>query len=137
MAVSGRRVLAFGVRRFAVRPKPYDTAAEQGLTFVGLVGLIDPPRAEAGAAIATCHEAGIVPIMITGDHPLTARAIGERLGLEVGDRAIITGVELAALSPEEFSRRIAELRIGEQYGAARRQLRDDRPRRPRRPAHLR
>lgn len=112
MAAGGRRVLAVGVRRFATRPEPYDAArAERGLSFVGLVGLIDPPRPEVGAAIATCHEAGIVPIMITGDHPLTARAIAERLGLAAGDRAVITGVELAALAPEEFSRRIDELRV--------------------------
>jgi Ca2+-transporting ATPase len=112
MAAGGRRVLAVGVRRFATRPDPYDAArAEHGMSFVGLVGLIDPPRAEAAAAIATCHEAGIVPIMITGDHPLTARAIGERLGLATGDRAVITGVELAALPPEEFAARIDELRV--------------------------
>jgi Ca2+-transporting ATPase len=112
MAAGGRRVLAVGVRRFATRPEPYEAArAERGLSFVGLVGLIDPPRAEAAAAIATCHEAGIVPIMITGDHPLTARAIAERLGLAAGDGAVITGVELAALAPEDFSRRIDELRV--------------------------
>jgi Ca2+-transporting ATPase len=112
MAAGGRRVLAVGIKRFTARPEPYDAAAaEQGLSFVGLVGLIDPPRAEAAAAIATCHEAGIVPIMITGDHPLTARAIGERLGLITGDRSVITGVELAALPPEELARRLDELRV--------------------------
>jgi len=112
MAAAGRRVLAVGVRRFASRPEPYDAAvAERGLSFVGLVGLIDPPRPEAGEAIATCHAAGIVPIMITGDHPLTARAIGERLGIAAAEHAVITGRELAAMSPDELSRRIGELRV--------------------------
>jgi Ca2+-transporting ATPase len=111
MAADGLRVLAVGVRRFTARPESYEAAAEQGLTFVALVGLIDPPRPEAGEAIAMCHDAGIVPIMITGDHPLTARAIGERLGIATGERALITGGELASLSAEEFSRRIGEVRV--------------------------
>jgi Ca2+-transporting ATPase len=112
MAADGLRVLAVGVRRFASRPERYDSgAAERNLLFVGLIGLIDPPRPEAAGAIATCREAGIVPVMITGDHPLTARAIGERLGLVVDDRAVITGSELAALPPEEFAQRVGELRV--------------------------
>jgi Ca2+-transporting ATPase len=112
MAAEGRRVLAIGVRHFASRPEGYDEGvAEQGLTLVGLVGFIDPPRPEVGEAIATCHRAGIVPIMITGDHPLTARAIGERLGLATSEQAVITGAELAALSGDELDRRIGELRI--------------------------
>jgi P-type Ca2+ transporter type 2C len=112
MARSGLRVLAVGVRRFASRPEPYHPAAvERGLTFVGLIGLIDPPRPEVREAIASCHDAGIEPIMITGDHPLTARAIGGRLGLGIEERAVITGAELARLTPEEFSSRIGELRV--------------------------
>jgi Ca2+-transporting ATPase len=78
---------------------------------VGLIGLIDPPRPEVAAAIATCHEAGIVPVMITGDHPLTAYAIARRLGLVADDRATITGTELAALSPEQLAERVDELRV--------------------------
>jgi Ca2+-transporting ATPase len=112
MAADGLRVLAVGARRFARRPERYDAAAaESGLELVGLVGLIDPPRAEVAAAIADCHEAGIVPIMITGDHPLTARAIGKRLGLVTDERAVITGTELAALAPSELAERIGELRV--------------------------
>jgi len=112
MAADGLRVLAVGARRFARRPERYDAAAaESDLELVGLVGLIDPPRAEVAAAIADCHEAGIVPIMITGDHPLTARAIGKRLGLVTDERAVITGTELAALAPSELAERIGELRV--------------------------
>ncbi|HEX7236295.1 MAG TPA: cation-translocating P-type ATPase [Gammaproteobacteria bacterium] len=112
MAADGQRVLAFGVRRFAARPQRYDAQlAESGLTFVGLVGLIDPPRVEASTAIASCHEAGIVPIMITGDHPRTARAIAARLGLSTDGQAVISGTELALLTKEELEQRVAKLRV--------------------------
>jgi Ca2+-transporting ATPase len=112
MAASGLRVLAVGVRRFPARPERYaPEVAERELTFIGLVGLIDPPRPEAAAAIASCHAAGIVPIMITGDHPLTARAIGERLGL-IGERgAVVTGAELARFSREELEQRVGTFRV--------------------------
>jgi Ca2+-transporting ATPase len=112
MAAEGLRVLAVGVRRFAERPPRYEPGAVEGrLVFVGLIGLIDPPRPEVAAAIATCHEAGIVPVMITGDHPLTARAVAKRLGLVVEDRSVITGTGLAALSREELAERVDELRV--------------------------
>jgi Ca2+-transporting ATPase len=110
MAAEGWRVLAIGVRRFA-SPDAFHEAGERGLDFIGLVGLIDPPRPEVAAAIDTCHDAGIEPIMITGDHPLTARAIGARLGLTADESAVITGTELAKLSPSEYARRIGELRV--------------------------
>jgi Ca2+-transporting ATPase len=75
------------------------------------VGLIDPPRPEVADAIATCRAAGIVPIMITGDHPLTARAIGRRLGLAEENDRVITGADLAALSPDELASAVRETRI--------------------------
>jgi Ca2+-transporting ATPase len=84
---------------------------EHDLEFVGLVGLIDPPRPEAKVAIATCIAAGIVPVMITGDHPLTARAIAQRLGLLSTDEELITGPQLAALSPGDFGHRVRNLRV--------------------------
>jgi Ca2+-transporting ATPase len=111
MAAEGLRVLAVGIRRFAAKPEPYDVEAERGLTLVGLIGMIDPPRPEVADAIATCHAAGIVPIMITGDHPLTARAIGERLGLTTSQGAVVTGGELAALPPGELDKRVGEVRV--------------------------
>jgi Ca2+-transporting ATPase len=112
LAAAGLRVLAIGMRRFAEPPQPYAAeTAERDLEFVGLVGLIDPPRPEAAEAIALCHSAGIVPVMITGDHPLTARAIGKRLGLVAHEAAVITGAELAALSPAQLAERVGELRV--------------------------
>ena len=104
MAADGLRVLAVGARRWAQCPDTRDAAAvESGLVFVGLLGLMDPPREAAAPAIADCRRAGIVPVMITGDHPVTARAIASRLGLgrdgaAVADDELMTGRELAALT---------------------------------------
>ena len=80
--------------------EPTIEEVERGLTFLGLVGMIDPPRPEAKAAVAVCRQAGIKPVMITGDHVVTASAIARELGiLQEGDRAI-TGAELDAMSAE-------------------------------------
>jgi Ca2+-transporting ATPase len=111
-ARDGMRVLAVGLRRFAERPLPYEPAsAERELELVGLVGLIDPPRPEAADAIAQCHAAGIVPIMITGDHPLTAEAIGRRLGLLTDAESAVTGAELAKLPPRDLVDRVGKIRV--------------------------
>ena len=84
---------------------------ENGLTFMGLVGMIDPPRPEAKAAVAICREAGIKPVMITGDHVVTATAIAKELGIfEDGDRAV-TGSELDKMSEEEFEKVITEISV--------------------------
>jgi Ca2+-transporting ATPase len=112
MAADGLRVLAIGMRRW---PRPPDEVeacvVERDLTLLGLVGLLDPPRPEAQDAIQMCRSAGIAPVMITGDHPLTARAIARRLGMLGEQGAVLTGAELAALSPEELRRRVAEVRV--------------------------
>jgi Ca2+-transporting ATPase len=86
---------------------------ERDLDFVGLIGLIDPPRPEVSAAVATCRSAGIVPVMITGDHPLTARAVARRLGFLAEDdaTALMTGPELAVLPDGELERRIRDVRV--------------------------
>ena len=112
MAATGLRVIAVATRRF---PGPAAEVTldqlESGQTFLGLVGLLDPPRAEAAASVATCRTAGIMVVMITGDHPVTARSIGTRLGiLDPGDE-VLTGAEVAALSPEELGRRAATTRV--------------------------
>jgi Ca2+-transporting ATPase len=77
--------------------------AEKGLTFLGLVGMIDPPRSEAKEAIARCHSAGIRVAMITGDHPVTAEAIGRELGLLRKGR-VVTGAELDAMNEDALRR---------------------------------
>lgn len=100
MAAEGLRVLAFA-DRILPDEKNNQSVVESELTFIGLVGLQDPPRPEVREAIATCQRAGIRTIMITGDHPLTARAIGRQVGLN-GDQDILTGPELDQLSDDEL-----------------------------------
>jgi Ca2+-transporting ATPase len=87
------------------------TAVEQELTFLGLVGLLDPPREEAHDAVALCKSAGIIPVMITGDHPSTARAIAARLGISPSDARVMTGQELSQLSPHAFSSQVEQIRV--------------------------
>jgi len=113
MAADGLRVLAVAVRRWRELPEPLDPASvERDLSLLGFVGLMDPPRDEAREAIALCRAAGIVPVMITGDHALTARAVARRLGIVDGDgAAVITGPELAALSAAAFEERVKLTRV--------------------------
>jgi Ca2+-transporting ATPase len=110
MASQGLRVLAIAERRLAAPPAGIDDA-ENDLSFLGLVGLMDPPRDEAAAAVAECLAAGIRPVMITGDHPATARAIAERLGIVGRGGRVITGVELAALSDAELAAQVDGIRV--------------------------
>ena len=84
---------------------------EQGLTFAGLVGMIDPPRPEAIEAIRECDAAGILTIMITGDHVVTASAIARQLGILHDDGEAITGAQLAAMSDEELFQNIRRYRV--------------------------
>jgi Ca2+-transporting ATPase len=100
---SASRMAEKALRVLAVASKAEATPenAERGMTFLGLVGMIDPPRAEAGAAIQTCESAGIRVVMITGDHPITARAIARELGLLKQGR-VVTGLELEAMSDAVF-----------------------------------
>ncbi|MEZ5226992.1 MAG: cation-translocating P-type ATPase [Acidimicrobiales bacterium] len=103
MAAAGLRVLGIAYRQFDPSDAPADQArnAETALTIIGLVGIIDPPRPEVRDAVERCRSAGIRPVMITGDHPLTARAIATQLGITDGER-VLTGVDLDRLSPAEF-----------------------------------
>jgi Ca2+-transporting ATPase len=112
LAGDGFRVMAVGIRRWPALPCPLAAeVVEQELTFLGLVGLIDPPRPEAAAAIDDCRRAGIVPVMITGDHPLTALAVARRLGLASTREHVISGPELAAMPLAEFERRVGDIRV--------------------------
>lgn len=102
---ASRRLASEGLRVLGISTRPEATRenAERDMTFLGVIGMIDPPRPEAKAAIAKCDEAGIRPVMITGDHPLTARAIARELGLLRTGR-IVTGAELEAMSDAELER---------------------------------
>jgi Ca2+-transporting ATPase len=106
MAQSGERLLAFGYRRLSAASKLEKTDLEQNLVFVGIVGFIDPPRKEVKGAIRTCREAGIKVVMITGDHPETARAIAAQVGIS-SDR-VLTGSEISKMSDEELERAVKE-----------------------------
>ena len=105
MARKALRVLGIATKDSA---SPGD--AEHGMTFLGLVGLMDPPRPEAKTAIEVCEGAGIRPVMITGDHPITAEAIARELGLLKGGR-VVTGAELSAMSDEDFLRDVETIDV--------------------------
>ena len=113
MAADGLRVLCIAVREWDALPDDMSHEnVETGLTVLGLVGMMDPPREEAREAVAMCQTAGIKPVMITGDHPITARAIAKRLGIISDDaKTIITGRELERLSLEEFEERVEHIRV--------------------------
>jgi Ca2+-transporting ATPase len=107
MANEGYRVLAFASRTLEELPADVQPeTVEQELSFLGFIGLIDPPRAEAFEAVDLCRSAGITPVMITGDHAGTAQAIAIRLGIARENDSVVTGQELEQLSPEELQARI-------------------------------
>jgi len=112
MAAAGLRVLGVACRSFETASQVGDLAAEaeSSLTIIGLVGIIDPPRSEVRDAVAVCRSAGIRPVMITGDHPLTAKAIAEQLGIATDDR-VLTGVDLDRLSYTEFDAAASEVSV--------------------------
>ena len=113
MAAKGQRVLGFGCRYWDTLPtNPESHIHESGLQFLGLTSIIDPPRDEVVEAVAQCKTAGIVPVMITGDHPLTAKAIAQRIGILNGEKdIIITGQELAALDDDSFLIKIEKIKV--------------------------
>ena len=103
MSSNALRVLAVAYKEISEVPKILNPEKiESDLTFIGLLGMIDPPRPKAKAAVATCREAGIKPIMITGDHVTTASAIAKKLGILLPEDRAVTGTELDAMSDEEL-----------------------------------
>ena len=112
MSADALRVLAVGYKVIDRLPEQLTSEElENGLTFLGLVGMIDPPRPEAKDAVTVCRKAGIKPVMITGDHVVTASAIARELGiLQVGDEAI-TGAELDAMSDPELDARVENISV--------------------------
>ena len=109
---AARRLAAGALRVLAVarRDDAHRENAETEMTLLGLVGMIDPPREEAKDAIATCARAGIALVMITGDHPLTARAIASELGL-LGFGRMVTGADLDAMTDEELEREVEAIEV--------------------------
>ena len=112
MSADALRVLAVAYKEIdAVPEAPTSEDLENGLTLMGLVGMIDPPRPEARDAVAVCRRAGIKPVMITGDHVVTASAIAKDLGiLGEGDRAV-TGAELDAMDDDELDKQVEHIAV--------------------------
>ncbi len=108
MAEKALRVLAYAQK--LVQDKPDTESLESDLTFIGLTGMIDPPREEVKDAVAQCLTAGITPVMITGDHKLTACAIAKELNILRGGEAI-TGAELSEMSDEALYERVQDIQV--------------------------
>jgi P-type Ca2+ transporter type 2C len=101
MASGGQRLLAFSYRRITQAQRLEKDCLEQDLVFVGIIGFMDPPRREVREAIRQCQQAGIKVVMITGDHPETARAIAEQVGIH--SARALTGNDIAKMSDEELT----------------------------------
>jgi Ca2+-transporting ATPase len=108
MASNALRVLALAYRHDDGAEPKID---ENNLTFAGLVGMIDPPREEVKQAIVRCREAGIRPVMITGDHPATATAIAKELGIALETDRVVTGQELDAMSDDDLATNVDHIAV--------------------------
>jgi Ca2+-transporting ATPase len=112
LAAEGYRVLAFASREWPQLPSSLTSeTVETGLTFLGLVALMDPPRPEAFDAVRDCQAAGITPVMITGDHPATARAMAKRLGIIDGGGRVISGLEFEQMDEQERIDTVNKIRV--------------------------
>ena len=112
MSADALRVLAIGYKEIdRLLQNPTSEELENGLTLMGLVGMIDPPRPEAKAAVETCKKAGIKPVMITGDHIVTASAIASELGILSKDDKAITGTELDTLTDGELDDAVEHIAV--------------------------
>jgi len=111
MAQNGQRVLGLAFRPLAENPASLEDALlEQNFTFIGLIGMLDPPRPEVKKAVETCRAAGIRPVMITGDHPLTAKRIAQDLGISDNDN-IMTGIELSKITLVELENIVEDVSV--------------------------
>ncbi len=112
MASQGYRVLGVAYRNWSRQPHALNAnQVESDLTFLGLVGLIDPPRPEAFDAVMVCKGAGITPVMITGDHPATALAIAERLGIANPNEQVLSGADLDKMSDDQLEKMVRQVRV--------------------------
>jgi Ca2+-transporting ATPase len=113
MASKGFRVLGFACRYWPAVPLDLrPDQVETDLDFLGLAAIIDPPREEVADAVSQCKTAGIVPVMITGDHPLTAQSIAQRIGI-LNDKndLVITGPELARMETDSFDSKVEKIKV--------------------------
>lgn len=111
-AEKGMRVLAFAYRILDALPSPFTyQTVEQDLRYIGLAGLMDPPRESVKHAIQECKNAGIKPVMITGDHPATARAIARSIGILDDKGLILTGSELQQLGEKDFEAQVEQTSV--------------------------
>ena len=112
MAKDALRVLAMGYKVLDHKPTAEDKAnLESGLTYIGMVGMIDPPRLEVKDAVAKCKSAGIKTVMITGDHKITATAIAKSLGILENEDEAITGTELEEMSDEDLIKNVRKYSV--------------------------
>lgn len=110
LSQSGLRVLAFAYKEFA-NPDYLSLEDENNYTFMGLISMIDPPRVESAEAVRDCITAGIKPVMITGDHKITASAIAKQIGILRDDDRAIEGLELDKMSDEELKNNIEHISV--------------------------
>ncbi len=112
MAAQGLRVLGFAYKPFSELPEAGQAeTSEQNLIWLGLVAMLDAPRKEVKGAVLRCREAGIRPIMITGDHQLTAQAIASELGISQPGERILTGKDLEKLNPADLEREVSQVSV--------------------------
>ncbi len=113
MSKSGMRVIGFAAKEVNELPAEIQPhLIEKEMHFIGLVGLIDPPREEAKIAIQDCKIAGIIPVMITGDHPLTAASIARQLGIiDRDDQKVVTGKEMAEKGDHKLQEEVEQIRV--------------------------
>ncbi|WP_107666642.1 cation-translocating P-type ATPase [Cyanothece sp. BG0011] len=111
-AAQGLRVLGLGIKLLDEVPEDHDSeTAENGLIWLGLVAMIDAPRKEVKQAVLSCRNAGIRPVMITGDHPLTAQAIATELGIAQPHDSIVTGQDLEQMNPLELRKIVSKVSV--------------------------
>jgi P-type Ca2+ transporter type 2C len=112
LASRGLRVLGFAYKALAdLPPEGSEDTSETGLTWLGLVGMLDAPRPEVRDAVAKCRAAGIRPVMITGDHQLTAKAVAENLGIATAQDVVLTGRELEQMLPAELENQVGQVNV--------------------------
>ena len=111
MSQKALRVLGFAVKNLKHLPEDEEEDIEFDMTFIGVAGMIDPPRKEVAESVRTCRNAGIRTIMITGDHKVTALAIAKELSIWQEGDTVISGEELAAMSEEELDQAVEQTTV--------------------------